>query len=105
MGSLIDCLCGIHDGLASLDILDKYDEVRRQIFLNHVDVVSTANFRRIMQDPEGIAESDPFFQLLTRARQDPEIAASLAKVSRREFAFVGTMILGIWVLTIQIRPT
>ncbi|KIW86768.1 uncharacterized protein Z519_12554 [Cladophialophora bantiana CBS 173.52] len=79
VGSLIDCLCGIHNGAASLNILEKYSEIRRQIFLNNTDVISTTNFKRIMQDAEEIAERDPFFQLLAQAKTDPHIAASLAK--------------------------
>jgi hypothetical protein len=86
VGSLIDCLCGIDSGEASMDdILDKYDEVRRQIFHQVVDVTSKANFHRIMQDTEAdendFAHKDPLFQLLAQARKDPSMAASLLKVS------------------------
>ncbi len=82
VGSLIDCLYGIHDGVASLNILDKYSEIRREIFLTKTDVVSTANFKRVMQDAEGIAERDPFFQLLGQAKRDPAIAKSWVQVSQ-----------------------
>lgn len=64
-----------------MDILDKYDEMRRQIFNQITNVTSTSNFTRIMQDAEDIAEKDPFFQLLAKAREDPEVAAGLMKVS------------------------
>lgn len=67
--------------MASYDILDKYDEMRRQIFLTRTDVISTANFKRIMQDSEGVVERDPILQLVEQAKTDPNIAASLAKVS------------------------
>ncbi|KAJ9610296.1 hypothetical protein H2200_005073 [Cladophialophora chaetospira] len=77
VGSLIDCLYGIHDGVASLNILDKYSEIRREIFLTKTDVISTANFKRVMQDAEGIADRDPFFQILAQAKRDPAIAKSL----------------------------
>ncbi|KEF60689.1 uncharacterized protein A1O9_02250 [Exophiala aquamarina CBS 119918] len=77
VGSLIDCLYGIHDGKASLDILDKYDEIRRKIFNQVTDVTSTANFRRIMQSSENVAGSDPFFQLLAKVKEDPNVAAAL----------------------------
>ncbi|KIW59746.1 hypothetical protein PV05_00017 [Exophiala xenobiotica] len=82
VGSLIDCLYGIHDGLASYRILDKYDEMRRQIFLNGTDVISTENFKRIMQDAEGVAQRDPVLQLLAQAKTDSNIAASLAKARK-----------------------
>lgn len=80
VGSLIDCLYGIHDGVASLDILDKYSDIRREIFLTKTDVISTANFRRVMQDPEGLAGTDPFFKRLAEAQRDPAVARSLVEV-------------------------
>ncbi|KAK4942593.1 hypothetical protein LTR10_017722 [Elasticomyces elasticus] len=82
VGSLIDCLYGIHTGVTSLSILDKYDEKRRQIFLDITDVMSTANFKRIMQGAEGVAERDPILQLLAKAQTDPNVAAALSKASR-----------------------
>ncbi|KAK5255346.1 hypothetical protein LTR46_008184 [Exophiala xenobiotica] len=82
VGSLIDCLHGIHEGLASHDILEKYDDMRRQIFLTATDVMSTANFKRIMDDAEGIAKRDPVLQLLAQAKTDSNIAAALAKACK-----------------------
>ena len=82
MGSLVDCLYGIDSGDASIDILDKYDEMRRQIFSQVTDVTSTRNFHRVMADPETILEKDPFFRLLDKAKTDPNVAAGLIKVSR-----------------------
>jgi len=64
-----------------MDILEKYDEVRRQIFNQVTDVTSTANFMRIMQSSEGIADRDHFFQLLAKAKEDPNVAAALMNVS------------------------
>jgi hypothetical protein len=41
--------------------------------------MSTANFNRIMEDAEGVAERDPVLQLLAQAKTDSNIAAALAK--------------------------
>ncbi|KAK6371385.1 hypothetical protein LTS17_009116 [Exophiala oligosperma] len=79
VGSLIDCLYGIDTGETSIDILDRYDEMRRQIFSQITDATSTANFHRVMADPETILEKDIFFQLLERAKTEPNVAAGLMK--------------------------
>lgn len=80
VGSLIDCLYGIDSGEASLDILAKYDEVRRNIFNKVVDVMSTGNFRRIMQDADDFKENDPAYKMMSAARADPAVAAAVRKV-------------------------
>lgn len=43
IGSLVDCFYGIYDGKATLDTLDKYDEVRREIFFSVIEANFTAN--------------------------------------------------------------
>ncbi len=46
-------------------ILDKYAELRRQIFLDIVNPTSQANKRRLHEyDTETIAETDPFLKML-----------------------------------------
>ncbi|KKY35456.1 putative fad binding domain-containing protein [Diaporthe ampelina] len=55
VGGLADCLIGIHRGLATEDILDKYDDVRRGIFQDVVDGITTMNLERIMQDSTMLA--------------------------------------------------
>ncbi|KAK9438174.1 Monooxygenase, FAD-binding protein [Metarhizium brunneum] len=73
VGSLAECLYGIHEGKANMDILDKYDEARRQVFRDIVDPVSSANLRRIWNEPESIQWTDPFFNKARRAATEPEI--------------------------------
>lgn len=82
VGGLADCLIGIHSGLADEDILEKYDSVRRGIFQNVVDGITTANLKRIMQDSSQALENDPFLQACRDAAQSPEKAAMLANVMR-----------------------
>lgn len=82
VGGLADCLIGIHRGVATEDILDKYDSVRRGIFRDVVDGITTANLNRIMQDSSEAVEADPFLQACREAAQNPEKAAMLANVMR-----------------------
>lgn len=81
VGSLIDCLYGIDSGDASLDILAKYDEIRRQIFNQVVDVMSTTNFKRIMQDADEFKEKDTSCKMMMAARADANVAMALREVS------------------------
>ncbi|KAL2011334.1 hypothetical protein VTN00DRAFT_4052 [Thermoascus crustaceus] len=49
-------------------ILDKYSQVRRDIFLKLVDPTSQANLRRLFDsDPDTLRETDPFFKSLLDA--------------------------------------
>ena len=80
VGGLAECLEGIHDGKASFDILDKYDEIRRGVFNDIVSPVSTTNLQRLWKDPEDALENDEFFKLLERAKTEPEIAEGLQLV-------------------------
>jgi hypothetical protein len=59
-GSLIDCLYGILDGKADLDILDEYDEDRRRVYETQTNPVSTGNLERMMKEVEFVAANDPF---------------------------------------------
>jgi 2-polyprenyl-6-methoxyphenol hydroxylase-like FAD-dependent oxidoreductase len=81
VGSLIDCLYGINSGLADLDILKKYNELRRQIFNEVVDVTSTANFRRVMQTADDFIRNDPAYNMILAASTDSNVAAAVKSVS------------------------
>ena len=59
-GSLIDCLYGIHDGKADLNILDRYDEDRRRVYKTQTSPISTGNLERMMKDVESVVANDPF---------------------------------------------
>ncbi|KAK5047411.1 hypothetical protein LTR84_006507 [Exophiala bonariae] len=79
VSGLADCLCGIFDGKAQVDILDEYDRIRRDIYWNVTNQVSTRNLERIMKTPEELIKSqDPFFSLLDNA-EDPEVFDKIEK--------------------------
>ncbi|KAF2027347.1 FAD/NAD(P)-binding domain-containing protein [Setomelanomma holmii] len=78
VGGLYDCLRGIYENKADASILDKYSEVRRKIYLDIIDVVSSANIRRLFAlDPDRAVEQDDFFQLVKRAEGDAEFSKQL----------------------------
>lgn len=86
VGSLFDCLVGIHKGLADDSILDKYAEIRRKIYFDVIDPMSRENFRRLWdQDPDKAGETDPYFQICHKAEKDPALAKELALVCHTTF--------------------
>src|SRR6266536_2430988 len=72
VGGLIDCLIGIYDGKGGPEILDKYDEVRRDIYHKIIDPVSSDNIRRMYQDSEKALEKDEFLQVCKNLENDLE---------------------------------
>lgn len=83
VGSLYDSLVGIHTGQADDSILDKYDEVRREIWHKIINPVSSNNMRRLIDlNPETAVEDDPFLQLLKRMETDKKLQLEMSKVSR-----------------------
>ncbi|KAK5674334.1 hypothetical protein LTS10_012918 [Elasticomyces elasticus] len=78
VGGLFDCLVGISKGRCDDSILDKYDTIRRQIYHNVTDKMSSINFNRVSaQDPDRIAREDEFFQLCKEANEDPAVKKKL----------------------------
>ncbi|KAL6252577.1 hypothetical protein RBB50_000296 [Rhinocladiella similis] len=76
--SLFDCLMGIHTGQADDSILDKYDEVRRDMWHKFIDVVSSDNIRRLNgQNPDNALENDPVLQKLKESEKNLELAAQI----------------------------
>ncbi|EKG10475.1 Pyoverdine biosynthesis [Macrophomina phaseolina MS6] len=74
VGGLYDCLAGIHDGLAYESILDVYSDVRRKMWTDVIDPISSENIRRLFaQDPEKAAETDEFLKLVNRVEKDEEL--------------------------------
>jgi hypothetical protein len=66
--AVADALIGIHEGKATDAILDKYAEVRRNIFLETVDPQSQNNKKRMHDtDPSTIGDRDPFLKMLRDA--------------------------------------
>lgn len=84
VGSLYDSLVGIHTGQADDSILDKYDEIRRKIWHEIINPVSSNNMRRLIDlDPKTAVETDPFLQLLKRMETDKKLQLEMSKVSRQ----------------------
>lgn len=71
IGCLFDCLAGIHENKAEDSILDVYSNIRRSIYTDYVDPISSANLVRMYDShPDTILERDPFLQLLRAAEGD-----------------------------------
>lgn len=83
VGSLYDSLLGIHTGQADDSLLDKYDEVRRKIWHDIIDPISSSNMRRLIDlDADTALDGDPFLQVLKRAETDKELQAQMRNISR-----------------------
>src|SRR5271156_2083031 len=68
-GNLADCLVGIDKGLADQDILDKYDEIRRNKWHDIINPVTTANKLRMhSQDPDIALENDEMLKMMVKAK-------------------------------------
>lgn len=86
VGSLYDSLVGIHTGQADESILDKYDEIRRKIWRDIINPVSSNNMRRLIDlDADTAVETDPFLQLLRRMETDKNLQLEMSKVSRYSY--------------------
>jgi hypothetical protein len=70
VGSLYDCLMGIHQDELDEDILDKYSEVRIRIWREMIDPMSRENFHRLW-DPAYAEKRDEFFKLCEKSNDDP----------------------------------
>ena len=81
-GCLADCLEGIATDQANQDVLDKYDEIRRQIYATVIDPISSSNFLRVSsKDPEKTAQTDEFLALFRQANNDPVVKKQVEEVS------------------------
>lgn len=84
--SLYDCLVGIHENKAHESILDKYDVVRRRMWHEFIDVVSSANLQRLNRDGAVTTiEEDSTIQMLLRSSEDPDLARSIQLVSSTSY--------------------
>lgn len=83
VGSLIDCLKGIHEGKASLKILDIYDEQRRQKYYTVTDVVSSTNLKRLFLPGDQALVVDVGLQRIYQASQDTATAKALFEVRKK----------------------
>ena len=80
VGGLYDCLYGIYSGQADENILDKYDEMRREKYLSVIDPISSGNLTRLW-DPS-VIEDDAFIKAVRRAETDKGFAREMQEVSR-----------------------
>ncbi|KAH8812372.1 hypothetical protein F5884DRAFT_785200 [Xylogone sp. PMI_703] len=80
IGGAYDCLVGIFKGLATPDILDKYDEIRRKMYLEIINPISSDNMTRLFnQDPDEALTKDAFFQMCKKAETDPEFSRQMQR--------------------------
>ena len=81
IGNLYDCLYGIHNGLADLDILDRYSQVRIEKYQTIINPVSSDNLRRLWQDPEKARTDDKFLELCRKMEKDDDLSREMQLVS------------------------
>jgi FAD binding domain len=102
-GNLADCLIGIHKGLADESILDKYDEIRREMWHNVINPVSSENLQRMHPPNLDHVMEDPFFQQVVKAEKDPQVMATMVNV---KFLFRDALISrGLWEYSMISRST
>lgn len=80
VGSLYDCLIGIHEDELDEDILDKYSEIRIKVWREMIDPMSRANFHRLWDDSHKQAREE-FFDMCTKAANDPLFGNSLSEAA------------------------
>jgi 2-polyprenyl-6-methoxyphenol hydroxylase-like FAD-dependent oxidoreductase len=69
--AVADSLIGIYEGKTSDAVLDKYAEVRRQVFTETVNPTSQANKMRLHDnDPDTVGDRDPFLHMLRTATEE-----------------------------------
>ncbi|KAH8594079.1 hypothetical protein B0O99DRAFT_662349 [Bisporella sp. PMI_857] len=78
VGGLGECFEGIVKGKAGDEILDKYDEVRREMWHGYINSYSSNNFLRVSAtDPDTAVETDEFLKLAKKAETDVETKKEL----------------------------
>ncbi|KAE9973068.1 hypothetical protein EG328_004626 [Venturia inaequalis] len=89
VGGLADCFIGYYEGKVGEEILDRYAEVRRDIFLRYIDKRSIKNLERVAKsDPMTVLETDPFFAILKDLEGDEQRRREfLLKTSSIEYDF------------------
>lgn len=73
VAGLSQCLVGIAEGRATEDILNKYDEIRRNLWHEVINPVSIDNMKRVSSDPDEVAGTDPLIQMSLQAWHDEDI--------------------------------
>jgi 2-polyprenyl-6-methoxyphenol hydroxylase-like FAD-dependent oxidoreductase len=87
VGGLAECLAGIESGQADDSILDKYDEVRRELYQTVINPVSSDNFLRVSAtDAEKALVQDEFLMMVEKAGTDEKTREELDQVCFPEFS-------------------
>jgi 2-polyprenyl-6-methoxyphenol hydroxylase-like FAD-dependent oxidoreductase len=82
-GNLADCLIGLAEGIANDDILDKYDEIRRAMWHNIINPVSSDNIIRMHTfNSDEVVDKDEFLKMLNKAEEDPKLMEQMITVFR-----------------------
>jgi hypothetical protein len=77
-GNLTDCLVGIQEGRAGTEILDKNDEVRRDIYQRIINPLSTCALeRQWIANPTKLVESDLYVRKVAKALSHEDLALEL----------------------------
>ena len=85
VGGLADCLIGLYRGETGEEILDRYADVRRDIFLRYIDKRSVKNLERVAKsDPMTVVETDKFFGILKELEGDDEARKKFLLVRVRD---------------------
>ncbi|KAE8454623.1 hypothetical protein EG329_000246 [Mollisiaceae sp. DMI_Dod_QoI] len=78
VGGLAECLEGMQKGVAGEEILDRYDGVRRGMWEEVINPVSSSNFLRVSAtDPETATEKDEFLKMVEVAGRDQKVRDEL----------------------------
>lgn len=81
VGELFDCLAGIHDDRAETDILDKYDQIRREKYEKFTNVISESFLTRMKSDPDEVEANDPGIAAMLEADKSDEASVAFQLVS------------------------
>ncbi|KIV91818.1 hypothetical protein PV10_06315 [Exophiala mesophila] len=80
-GAVSDCVGAVLSGKADETILDKYNEIRRDLFINESDKWSRINYLRVTDpDPETLLERDRFLQTMNAVKGDPAMIEKLKEI-------------------------
>jgi 2-polyprenyl-6-methoxyphenol hydroxylase-like FAD-dependent oxidoreductase len=86
VNGIADCLIGYYEGKAGEEILDRYAEARRDIFLRYIDKRSIRNLEKVAKsDPMTVFETDKFFQILKDLEKDEEARRAFLLVSLQTY--------------------
>lgn len=81
VGGLYDCLMGIYKNKADDSILEVYSDIRRKVYQEVVDPISSANLLRLLSaNPDNVLESDEFLQQCKKAETDRQLALNMMQV-------------------------